>query len=95
MNWSPFANHLWQSTVFAAGIALLALAFHRHSARLRYNLWLAASLKFLLPLAPLLALGRRFESPAAPPPLASAIAQFGQPFALPAVAAVPAAAPPG
>ena len=91
MNWSPFANHLWQSTVFAAGIALLTLLFYRHSARLRYNLWLAASLKFLVPIAPMLALGARFESHIAPPPLAVTIAQVGQPFAVPMAAAAPAA----
>ena len=96
MNWSPFANHLWQSTVFAGGMALLAFVFRRHGARLRYNLWLVASLKFMIPLAPLQALGARFESHAAPPPFAVAISQLGQPFAGSAVVNAPAAtiAPP-
>jgi bla regulator protein BlaR1 len=44
-------NHLWQSTVFAAAGALAALALRRNSPRLRYWLWLAASLKFLVPFA--------------------------------------------
>lgn len=43
------ANHLWQSTVFAAAVALATMAMRRNSARLRYWLWLAASLKFLIP----------------------------------------------
>ena len=34
-------NHLWQSTLFTAAVALLALAFRRNRARLRYGLWLA------------------------------------------------------
>lgn len=93
MNWSPFANHLWQSTVFAAGIALLALGFRRHGAALRYTLWLAASLKFLAPLAPLLALGARLESHAAPPSMATVVAQIGQPFAVPAGVHVAVTAP--
>ena len=42
-------NHLWQSTLFAAAVALLALAFRRNRARLRYGLWFAASIKFLVP----------------------------------------------
>lgn len=42
-------DHLWQSTLFAAAIGLLTLAFRRHGAALRYGLWFAASMKFLLP----------------------------------------------
>ena len=43
------ANHLWQSTLFALAMALLAVAFRHHHARTRYWLWFAASMKFLLP----------------------------------------------
>ena len=50
-------NHLWQSTLFAAATALLALAFHRYQARVRCWLWLAASIKFLIPFAVLAAIG--------------------------------------
>ena len=50
-------NHLWQSTLFAAAIAGLALLLRRNGARVRYVLWLAASLKFLVPFAVLAALG--------------------------------------
>ncbi len=42
-------NHLWQSTLFAAAAALLALHFRNNHARIRYCLWLAASIKFLIP----------------------------------------------
>jgi TonB family protein len=51
------ANHLWQSTLFAllAGIATLAL--RKNQARVRHYLWLAASLKFLVPFSLLMNLG--------------------------------------
>ena len=42
-------NHLWQSTLFAAAAGLLTLALRKNHARARYWLWLAASLKFLVP----------------------------------------------
>ncbi|MEO6080058.1 MAG: M56 family metallopeptidase [Steroidobacteraceae bacterium] len=50
-------NHLWQSTLFAVAIGGLTLLLRRNSARVRYWLWLAASLKFLVPFALLAALG--------------------------------------
>ena len=52
-------NHLWQSTVFAAAAALAALALRRYHARVRYWMWLAASIKFLVPFAVLVALGNQ------------------------------------
>ncbi|MEA2544111.1 MAG: bla regulator protein blaR1 [Acidobacteriaceae bacterium] len=51
------ANHLWQSTVFALGAATLAVILRGVPARIRYWLWLAASLKFLIPFSLLLFLG--------------------------------------
>ncbi len=56
-------NHLWQSTAFAAAIALVAFAFRRNSPRLRYWLWLAASLKFLIPFSLLVSTGSRVPIP--------------------------------
>src|SRR5260370_35583352 len=50
-------NHLWQSTVFAAVIGLATLAFRKNRAAVRHALWLAASIKFLVPFAALVALG--------------------------------------
>jgi uncharacterized protein (TIGR03435 family) len=52
-------NHLWQSTVFAAAVALVTLAFRKNRAEVRYWLWLTASLKFLVPFALLISLGVR------------------------------------
>src|SRR5262245_46340696 len=55
------SDHLWQSTAFAAAAALLTLAFRRNRAHVRYWLWFAASLKFLIPFTALLWLGTRIE----------------------------------
>jgi bla regulator protein blaR1 len=57
------ANHLWQSTLFTCVIALLTLLLKRNRAAVRYGLWLAASLKFLLPFSLLIALGSQIQSP--------------------------------
>ena len=50
-------DHLWQSSLVALLAALLALAVRRNGARIRFWLWFAASMKFLLPFALLSALG--------------------------------------
>ncbi len=54
----PLANHLWQSTLFAAMVWLLTLSLHDNQARVRYRLVLAACLKFLLPFSLLVFAGR-------------------------------------
>ena len=46
-------NHLWHSTLVLAVAGLLTLALRRNGAAGRHALWLAASVKFLLPLAAL------------------------------------------
>jgi bla regulator protein blaR1 len=53
-------NHLWQSTLFVAVVALLAFAFRRNRAHLRYWFWFSASFKFFVPFSLLLTLGRHF-----------------------------------
>jgi bla regulator protein BlaR1 len=50
-------NHLWQSTLFAATAGLLTLILRKDRARARYWLWLAASLKFLIPFSLLVIIG--------------------------------------
>jgi bla regulator protein BlaR1 len=79
-------NHLWQSTVFAAAVAVLILACRHNRARLRYGLWFAASVKFLVPFAALTAAGSLLEWRHAPAPMASvmtstAIRGLSEPFA--------------
>lgn len=53
------SDHLWQSTLFVVGVALLTLAFRTTMARVRHGLWLAASLKFFVPMAALVAIGQQ------------------------------------
>jgi bla regulator protein BlaR1 len=50
-------NHLWQSTLFCAIAGLLTLMLRKNRARARYGLWLAASVKFLIPFSFLVGLG--------------------------------------
>jgi uncharacterized protein (TIGR03435 family) len=57
---SALVNHLWQSTLVAALAWLVTLALRRDRARVRYGVWLAASLKFLVPFSLLTSLGERF-----------------------------------
>jgi len=54
---------LWQSTLFAAALGLVTVAFRKHGAGVRYGLWFAASAKFLLPFSALAALGEVLSRP--------------------------------
>ncbi|MGD0496938.1 MAG: M56 family metallopeptidase [Bryobacteraceae bacterium] len=78
------ANHLWQSTGFAAVAVLLALVLRANHARVRYWLWMAASVKFLVPFSALAAVGSQLgrwlvpATPVARVPLV--IGQIVQPF---------------
>src|SRR4051812_17538615 len=77
------ADHLWQSTVVAAAATLLALTLRRNRARVRYAIWLAASIKFLVPFAALvLVASLPGWRPAAPvrPDVTLVIDTIGQPF---------------
>ena len=51
------ANHLWQSSVFAVAAWLTALQLRRNRAHVRHGIWLAASVKFLIPFSLLINLG--------------------------------------
>ena len=57
------ANHLWQSTLFAAAAAVLTLALQKNAARVRYRLWLIASLKFLIPFSLLISFSSHLIKP--------------------------------
>jgi bla regulator protein blaR1 len=56
-------NHLWQSTAFTAMVALAAWALRRNSPRTRYWLWLAASVKFLIPFTWIVSTGAQVQLP--------------------------------
>jgi beta-lactamase regulating signal transducer with metallopeptidase domain len=77
-------NHLWQSTLFAAVAGLLTLALRNNRASVRYWLWFAASVKFLIPFSLLVTLGSNIEwrkAPVvAPLPVVIAMNQVSQPF---------------
>jgi bla regulator protein BlaR1 len=77
-------NHLWQSTLFAAVAAMLASALRKNQARVRYRLWLAASVKFLIPFSLLVSLGGHLARPRNPVSvengLYSVAEELSQPF---------------
>jgi Penicillinase repressor len=77
------ANHVCQSTLFAAAVGLLVVVCRRFGPRVRYGLWLAASAKFLIPFSILSTAGRWFgqraDVPIAPP-FSFAIEQVNEPF---------------
>ena len=93
---SPIANHLWQSTIFAVAAWLLTLALRKNRASVRYWVWFAGSLKFLVPFSLFVTIGNKFawhSSPAVPQPqFTNVINQISQPFA--AFAETSVAAPP-
>jgi len=66
-------DHLWQSTLFAGGIALLMPLFRRQAAALRFWLWFAGSMKFLVPFSAIVWLGRHVLAPDMPAPILSAV----------------------
>ena len=83
MNLVALANHLWQSTIFAAIAWLLIQVLQKNSARVRYSIWLLASLKFLLPLSLLITLGSHLSWPSRPhatPPNVPVVEFIGLPF---------------
>ena len=84
---SPIANHLWQSTLFAGLAGLLALALRKNPARLRHWVWVAASLKFLVPFSVLVGLGSQVHwqsvRKSAPSNIATVMDQISQPFTAP------------
>ena len=81
-------NHLWQSTLCLVIAALLTLLLRKNHARARYGLWLAASVKFLIPLSLLVGLGSHLARPRATLPVESgfysAMEEISQLFSQPA-----------
>jgi bla regulator protein BlaR1 len=79
---NSLADHLWQSTLFALAAGLMTLALRNNRARVRHGVWLAASVKFLIPLSLLIALGNRMEWRKAPTPsnVSAVMIEVSQPF---------------
>ncbi len=84
---SPIANHLWQSTLFAGVAGLLTLALRKNPARVRHWVWVAASLKFLIPFSALVGLGSQVHwqsvTKSAPSNVVVVRDQISQPFTVP------------
>ena len=94
---SPIANHLWQSTLFAGIAGVLTLALRGNAARVRHGLWMAASLKFLIPLSLLISLASHIEWRTVPavtqPSLFVSMEKVSQPFTAPVLSPLPATPP--
>ncbi|MGJ5820444.1 M56 family metallopeptidase [Paludibaculum fermentans] len=86
MSTSSIINHLWQSSFFVLFAGLLAFALRQNAPKIRYWVWLSASLKFLIPFALLVSVGSVVPRPArypafvAAPILPDTIVQIAQPF---------------
>jgi lipopolysaccharide transport protein LptA len=77
------ANHLLQSTLFVVMVGCLTLLVRNNSARVRYLLWFAGSIKFLVPFASLSAVAAQIPWTIGPVhriPLLSIAAQMTAPI---------------
>ena len=79
-------DHVWQSTLFAGVMGLLTLATRGNRARIRFTLWFAASVKFLVPFALLVTAASElilpFTAPVTTTPDAYMAQEAAQPFAV-------------
>jgi bla regulator protein blaR1 len=77
-------NHLWQSTCVVLVAWLLSRALRSNPARVRYAIWMLASVKFLVPFALLANLGSRWARPVAGRAIGSvlytAVDEISRPF---------------
>jgi hypothetical protein len=71
---NALTNHLWQSTLFAIAAGLMTLTFRKNHAKVRYWLWLSASLKFLIPFSLLIGIGNQLAWAPAAKKLATQVA---------------------
>jgi bla regulator protein blaR1 len=99
---TTIADHLWQSTFVAGAAAALTLLLRTNRADVRHAIWLAASLKFLIPFAALIAVGRRLgfapqaaALPVADAPIAFLVDTVARPFSIRPLDDTVAAAPAG
>ena len=87
--------HLWQSTLVIGVVWLLTLALRGNRAHVRHWLWLAASVKFLVPFSWLVSMGAQLEWRTAPsiaqPAAAFVMEEILAPPVIAAVASTPAA----
>lgn len=92
-------NHLWQSSCFVLLAGSLAFVLRKNSPKVRYWIWLSASIKFLMPLALLVILGSVFQRRTQraivfPSPVFSSTAvEIAEPLTMPSYSRAPALAP--
>ncbi len=92
-------NHLWQSSCFVLVAAMLTYLLRRNPPKVRYLVWLSASLKFLIPFALLVSLGSVVPRPdrhavsVAAPVLSNTLVQMAEPFSPTSYTTVPARVP--
>jgi bla regulator protein BlaR1 len=91
-------NHLWQSTLFVVACGFLTLVLRRNHARARYGIWLAASVKFLIPFSLLVGIGSHLGWSHGPAGIQTglyvAMEQVSQPFAQPTMPGISHSSPP-
>lgn len=83
--WRAFGDHLWQTTLFGIVACVLGVLLRKAPARVRSWIWLAASLKFLVPFSLLIAMGgllapQRRANAALEPASYYSVDTFSQPF---------------
>ena len=81
---AALVNHLWQSTGVTLIAWLFALVLRRNQARMRYWVWMIASVKFLIPFSLLVAAGKILRAaagiPAQRPALPAVMGRITQPY---------------
>jgi bla regulator protein blaR1 len=89
----PFANHVWQSTLFVIAMCVTAFMLRKNRAAVRHSLWLVASIKFLVPFSLLASIGSHFQwqqaSVTPPPPVSMIFETISQPFSVSTLPVVP------
>ena len=77
-------DHLWQSTLFVVAAGVVTLGLRRNRASVRYWVWFAGSVKFLVPFAVLAGLGALAPRPVVVSPVSRewlvAVELAGEPF---------------
>jgi uncharacterized protein (TIGR03435 family) len=91
--WPALLNHLWQSTLFVLLVWLATLTLRKNGARVRFGLWTASSVKFLIPIAVLVGLGERMQWREAPQAMQPAVLFVMQDVLAPAAVVISAQPP--
>src|SRR5262245_35703255 len=94
----PLANHLWQSTLFVMAVWAIVLVLRKNRAAVRHRLWLAASVKFLVPFSLLAGIGSHLQwqtgSITPPHAVSRIVGTISQPFSVSVPSVVPPATTP-